>query len=89
MTGLAGCSAETPKMWQIGVDVLPEYRGRGIAAALVRRLAALTMARGCVPYYTAAAANVPSIRTAGAVGFVLCWAQLTAVLREKPDEGLH
>ena len=29
LIGLAGCSADADQMWQIGVDVLPEYRRKG------------------------------------------------------------
>lgn len=31
--GLAGCSADCDTMWQIGVDVLPGFRRKGIASA--------------------------------------------------------
>ncbi len=40
--GLAACSADCETMWQIGIDVLSEYRRRGIASTLTSRLA-LTM----------------------------------------------
>lgn len=46
LVGLAGCSADCESMWQIGVDVLPGYRRRGVAAALTSRLAAETLAPG-------------------------------------------
>ena len=36
--GMAGCSADSPEMWQIGIDVLPEYRRRGIARQLLEIL---------------------------------------------------
>ena len=39
LVGLAGCSADCDTMWQIGIDVLPEYRRRGIASALTSHLA--------------------------------------------------
>ena len=39
LIGLAGCSADCDAMWQIGVDVLPEFRRKGIASALTGRLA--------------------------------------------------
>ena len=39
LIGLAGCSADCDSMYQIGIDVLPEYRRRGIATALTSRLA--------------------------------------------------
>ena len=65
-------------MWQIGIDVLPQYRGRGVAAALVSRLAQETFARGKVPFYCAAWSNIPSKRTALRCGFFPAWVQLTA-----------
>ena len=40
LIGFAACSADCDDMWQIGVDVLPEYRRKGVASALVSRLAA-------------------------------------------------
>ena len=39
LVGLAACSADCDTMWQIGVDVLPEYRRQGIASALTSLLA--------------------------------------------------
>lgn len=78
LIGLAGCSADCERMWQIGIDVLPAYRKRGVAAALVSRLAAETLARGKVPFYCAAWSNLASKKTALACGFRPAWVQLTA-----------
>ena len=54
LIGLAGCSADCSTMWQIGVDVLPDFRRKGIASALTGRLALEIIARGKVPFYCAA-----------------------------------
>ncbi|MBS6164320.1 MAG: GNAT family N-acetyltransferase, partial [Clostridiales bacterium] len=54
LVGLAGCSADCGAMWQIGIDVLPEYRRQGIASALTSRLALEILRRGKVPFYCAA-----------------------------------
>jgi GNAT superfamily N-acetyltransferase len=35
---VAGASDDCNMMWHSGINVLPEYRGRGIAAALTNRL---------------------------------------------------
>lgn len=78
LVGLAGCSADCERMWQIGVDVLPSYRRKGIAAALTNQLARETFARGKVPFYCAAWSNVKSVRNALASGFKPAWAQATA-----------
>ena len=78
LVGLAGCSADCEDMYQIGVDVLPEYRRRGIASALTSRLAIEIMKRGKVPFYCAAWCNLGSVRNAIKCGFRPAWTELTA-----------
>lgn len=78
LIGLAGCSADCERMWQIGIDVLPEYRRRGIASALISAIAAETMERGIVPFYCAAWSNIRSVRSALKSGFRPAWTELTA-----------
>lgn len=78
LIGLAGCSADCAEMWQIGIDVLPEYRRQGIASALTSRLTLEILAAGKVPFYCAAWSNVPSVRNAIQCGFRPAWVELTA-----------
>lgn len=78
LVGLAGCSADCEDMYQIGVDVLPEYRQKGIAAAVTSRLALEVLALGKVPFYCAAWCNVKSVRNAIKSGFKPAWVELTA-----------
>lgn len=77
LIGLAGCSADCETMWQIGVDVLPDYRRQGVAAAMTSRLALECAARGKVPFYCCAWSNIRSARNAVRSGFRPAWAQLT------------
>ena len=84
LVGLAGCSADCPDMWQIGIDVLPEYRRKGIASALTNRLAREIFGQGKVPFYAAAWANVKSVKNAARSGFRPAWAVITA--KEKESE---
>jgi putative flippase GtrA len=78
LVGLAGCSADCAQMWQIGIDVLPNYRRQGIAAALTNRIARETFDREMVPFYCAAWSNVRSVRNALASGFKPAWVEVTA-----------
>lgn len=78
LIGLAGCSADCHTMWQIGIDVLPEYRRKGIASALTSRLAVEILDRGKVPFYCAAWSNLSSVRNAIKSGFRPAWVELTA-----------
>lgn len=78
MVGFAACSADCDEMWQIGIDVLPEYRRLGIAKSLVTRLAYEIICRGKVPFYCAAWSNIKSVRCALASGLRPAWVTITA-----------
>ena len=78
LVGLAACSADCDTMWQIGIDVLPEYRRQGIASALTSRLAMEILERGRVPFYCAAWCNVKSVRNAIKSRFIPTWVEMTA-----------
>ncbi|HOQ06733.1 MAG TPA: GNAT family N-acetyltransferase [Clostridiales bacterium] len=86
LIGLAGCSADCEQMWQIGVDVLPECRKKGIGSALTSRLAVETLERGKVPFYCCAWSNIRSARNAVKSGFVPAWAEMTVTPKETVDE---
>ncbi|NCB92684.1 MAG: GNAT family N-acetyltransferase [Clostridia bacterium] len=86
LIGLAGCSADCETMYQIGVDVLPEYRRKGIAAALTSHLAIETLKLGKVPFYCAAWSNIKSVRNAIKSGFRPAWIEMTAHTCEFVDQ---
>ncbi|MBQ7944779.1 MAG: GNAT family N-acetyltransferase [Lachnospiraceae bacterium] len=85
LIGLAGCSADCDTMWQIGVDVLPEYRRQGIASALTSRLAIEILKQEKVPFYCCAWSNVKSARNAIKSGFRPAWVEMTVKSREFTD----
>ena len=82
--GLAGASCDCSDMLQIGVDVLPAFRGRGLGAALTSRLAACIRAAGKTAFYCCEAGNLPSIKTALRSGFRPTATRLSAQ-KQKPD----
>lgn len=77
LAGLAACSADCERMWQIGVDVRQEYRRRGIASAVTGKLAKEILEREKVPFYCAAWSNIASVRNAISCGFRPAWVELT------------
>lgn len=77
LIGLAGCSADCEDMWQIGVDVLPTYRRRGIAASLTSHLAMEVLERDKVPFYCCAWSNIRSAKNAVKSGFSPAWVEMT------------
>lgn len=78
LVGLAACSADCEDMWQIGIDVLPEYRRQGIACALTSELTRRIVDAGKVPFYCTAWSNIRSVRNAVKSGFIPTWVELTA-----------
>lgn len=77
LIGLAACSADCEEMWQIGVDVLPQYRRQGIASALTSTLAKEILSRNKVPFYCTAWSNIRSVRNAVKSGFIPAWVEMT------------
>ena len=86
LVGLAGCSADCEQMYQIGVDVIPEYRRRGIASAVTSRLALEVLALGKVPFYCCAWSNLRSARNALSSGLRPAWVVMTAKGNEFVDK---
>ena len=78
LIGFAGCSADCETMYQIGVDVLPDYRRKGVASAVTSRLAIEVLRLDKVPFYCAAWSNIRSVRNAIKSGFSPAWVELTA-----------
>lgn len=70
---MVGVSDDSPIMRQIGIDVLPAWRGAGIASALVRDAARLTLAEGYLPFYGTSPSHMLSQRVAMNAGFVPTW----------------
>ncbi|WP_308639438.1 GNAT family N-acetyltransferase [Paenibacillus silvisoli] len=78
IVGIAGASEDCELMWQIGVDVLPDYQGRGIGRALVGKLAKEVLHEGITPYYSTEVSNLKSRQLAVSLGFWPAWIEVYA-----------
>lgn len=70
---MVGMSDDSPIMRQIGIDVLPAWRGAGIASVLVHDAARLTLAEGYLPFYGTSPSHMLSQRVAMNAGLVPTW----------------
>ena len=77
--GMAGCSEDAPHWQQIGIDVLPQYRSRGIGSYLVTLLKNKIVETGDIPFYGTAAANIQSQNIAIKSGFKPAWVETEAI----------
>jgi GNAT superfamily N-acetyltransferase len=73
VVAIAGAGNDCAKMWQIGIDVLPEYRQLGLAVYLVNQMTLEILERGYIPYYGTAPSNIASQRVARRVGYEPAW----------------
>ena len=85
--GMAGCSIDAaanensraPELWQIGIDVMPEYRSHKIGTTLVTLLRNEAFRRGALPYYGTSLSNLASWKIALASGFEPAWVECEAL----------
>lgn len=75
IAAMAGCSADTPTLWQIGIDVRPGYRGKGLGTYLVSLLKHEILQRGKLPYYGTSLSNYHSWNIALSSGFFPAWVE--------------
>lgn len=77
IVGMAGASSDSPRFWQIGIDVIPEYRGMGLGTELVSALTQAVFMHGAVPYYGTWSGNIASQNTARSAGYYPVWTEFS------------
>ena len=73
LVALAGASEDSDWCRQIGIDVLPGHRGRGLASYLVRELSQAILAEGFVPFYGTSPSHINSQQVALNAGLRPAW----------------
>lgn len=73
IAAMAAADDHLAPLWQLGIDTLPAYRGRGLAHYLIKTLSEAIVARKKLPFYTTWAPNIASTRVALASGFRPVW----------------
>lgn len=74
--GMAGASEDSKNLYQIGIDVLPDYRGKGIGTNLVALLKQELLKRGKIPFYGTSVSHISSKNIAINAGFFPAWAEV-------------
>lgn len=77
--GIAACHETSPGWMQIGVDVSPAYRSRGIGTYLVTLLKNRVIEQKHIPYYDTSISNYHSWNIAINSGFKPTWLEIGAV----------
>lgn len=77
--GVAGVSNDSDTMWQVGIDVIPDFREKGVASVLTTIITNEVLKQGIVPFYGTAWSNIASKNTAISSGYKSAWVELAAV----------
>lgn len=83
--GMAGASADSPYMYQIGINVSEEHQGEGIGSALVTLIKTRLLDMEKLPYYGTSISHIASQKTAVNAGFFPAWAELVTVERKQKN----
>lgn len=76
MEGMAGVSADGEYLWQIGINVVKEAEGRGVATGLVRLMKEEVMRLGKTPFYGTSESHSISQTVGLKAGFVPVWTEV-------------
>lgn len=76
IVAMAGASEDCSTMWQIGVNVIPSYRGSGIASNLVTLLKQEVLKRGKTPFTGTVESHFNSQNVSLNSGFRPIWGEI-------------
>lgn len=72
--GVAGAAeSSTEGVWEIGIDVMEEYRNARLGMHLVRGLTRELLARNIIPFYSASITNIGSQMVASRCDYIPLW----------------
>lgn len=73
--GIASAAIMNDSIWEVGIDVLDDFRKQGIATYLIGKLTRLILEKNIIPIYCAASSNVLSQMVAHACNYKPCWVE--------------
>ena len=71
--GVAGADKIDDDIWEVGIEVLPEYRKEGLATILTKNLTLKILEKGVVPIWCASVSNIGSLAVAANSDYIPLW----------------
>lgn len=78
IVGMADCSEDASHWMQIGIDVVPGYRSKGVGTCLVALMKEKILENGDIPFYGTSVSNYHSWNIALNCGFRPAWVEIGA-----------
>ena len=73
--GVAGADKINDDIWEVGIEVLPEYRKDGLATLLTQNLTIKILEKGIVPIWCASSTNIGSQAVAYRSNYIPLWVE--------------
>ena len=73
--GVAGADKVNDDIWEVGIEVLPEYRKSGLATILTKNLTMKILEKGIVPIWCASSTNIGSQAVANRSNYIPLWVE--------------
>ena len=81
--GVAGADKVADDIWEVGIEVLPEYRKDGLATILTKNLTLKILEKGIVPIWSASVSNIGSQAVATNSEYIPLWMETFGDIFEK------
>ena len=81
--GVAGADKINDEIWEVGIEVLPEYRKDGLATILTKNLTLKILQKGIVPIWSASVSNIGSQAVATNSDYIPLWMETFGDMFEK------
>lgn len=73
IVGVAGADKRNDDIWEVGIEVLSEYRKDGLATVLTKNLTLKILEKGIVPIWCASSTNIGSQAVANRSNYIPLW----------------
>lgn len=73
--GVAGADKINEDIWEVGIEVLPEFRKSGLATLLTQNLTIKILEKGIVPIWCASSTNIGSQAVANRSNYIPLWVE--------------
>ena len=73
--GVAGADKVNEDIWEVGIEILPEYRKSGLATILTKNLTMKILEKGIVPIWCASSTNIGSQAVASRSNYIPLWVE--------------
>ena len=83
LIGIGGADEIYDKIWEVGIDIIPEYRNKGLSKIIMKNLTFEILNKNIIPIWCAASTNIASQAAAYKSGYIPLWVTSFGTIGDK------